>query len=449
MGGSLALSVHGPAGVVDLVVPSGAAVSDVAREYAEQSGLGDLPVLHTSRGELLHRELALAEAGVRAGSMLVATVGAGEPGPVPERPAPGHASYDPGPLASLWFGVAAAVAGLAGWCAAGTDSPPVRATVIVLLAVAAVLGAVPVGRLAAQRALVAPVFAGAAGFALVWDPQPERLPSVVGVTALVAAVAAAVARSVERRRDEALRVWITAGLTVFIVTGLATLVGLPPRVSWALLLVGALLAARFVPGFVVAVPDQYLIDLDRLAVTAWSAREPTTGKRSRSVVSRPAIAEVAARGARLVTAYGVAILAVVATAAPLLLASTPLTIDRIGARCLVGFCAVGLLLAARSHRNPTARALLRTAGLVSAVALLGAVVHGLGGRAGVLLAGTALAVAVAVLVAAVATGRGWRSAWWSRRAEVAEALCGSAAIASVLVASGVFRRLWESIHLQV
>ena len=58
------------------------------------------------------------------------------------------------------------------------------------------------------------------------------------------------------------------------------------------------------------------------------------------------------------------------------------------------------------------------------------------GIAGVLLA-------VLLVVAAVATGRGWRSAWWSRRAEVAEGLAGAGAIAALVVASGLFRALWE------
>jgi hypothetical protein len=58
------------------------------------------------------------------------------------------------------------------------------------------------------------------------------------------------------------------------------------------------------------------------------------------------------------------------------------------------------------------------------------------GLAGILLA------ALLVLVA-VATGRGWRSAWWSRRAEVAEGLAGAGAIATLVVASGLFRTLWE------
>ena len=56
---------------------------------------------------------------------------------------------------------------------------------------------------------------------------------------------------------------------------------------------------------------------------------------------------------------------------------------------------------------------------------------------------TVAALRVIALAAAVATGRGWRSVWWSRRAEVAESLCGSFAFAAAVVAAGVFRRLWE------
>jgi len=71
------------------------------------------------------------------------------------------------------------------------------------------------------------------------------------------------------------------------------------------------------------------------------------------------------------------------------------------------------------------------------------------GTTATVLASVAIAFAALLVVVAVATGRGWRSAWWSRRAEVAEALCGSAAVATLLVAAGVFRSLWESVHLDV
>ena len=56
--------------------------------------------------------------------------------------------------------------------------------------------------------------------------------------------------------------------------------------------------------------------------------------------------------------------------------------------------------------------------------------------------GAVLALAAAVLVAAVATGRGWRSVWWARRAEIGESLCGAFAVASLVVAAGLFRHLW-------
>ena len=113
---------------------------------------------------------------------------------------------------------------------------------------------------------------------------------VVGVCALAAALAAAVGRSLGREADEALQVWIVAGSAVFVATGLLALVGASPELAWSVLLLAAVLAARFVPGIAVDVPDQYLIDLERLAVTAWSARETTGGKRGRSVVPPAAVA---------------------------------------------------------------------------------------------------------------------------------------------------------------
>src|SRR3954447_2764055 len=42
----LAVSVHGPAGVLDLVVPPGATAADLAEEYARQSGMPAVPDLH-------------------------------------------------------------------------------------------------------------------------------------------------------------------------------------------------------------------------------------------------------------------------------------------------------------------------------------------------------------------------------------------------------------------
>ena len=110
---------------------------------------------------------------------------------------------------------------------------------------------------------------------------------------------------------------------------------------------------------------------------------------------------------------------------------------------LVFFAGGGLLLAARSYRHVLARSLLRIAGLYAWVALVAGPAAGRARAPPVVVVGAVLALAAAVLVAAVATGRGWRSVWWARRAEIGESLCGAFAVASLVVAAGLFRHLWE------
>ncbi|MDQ4055282.1 MAG: hypothetical protein M3237_21660, partial [Actinomycetota bacterium] len=144
-----------------------------------------------------------------------------------------------------------------------------------------------------------------------------------------------------------------------------------------------------------------------------------------------------------IVAASAAIAAVTAVSAPLVLVTASLPIDRIGARCLVGFAGAALLLAARSYRNTAARGLLRVAGLVCWVSVAVVLIGLLDSTAMGLVIGGAIGVAALLVVVAVAVGRGWRSAWWSRRAEVAEGLTGAFALGAVVVAVGLFRRLWE------
>jgi hypothetical protein len=348
----------------------------------------------------------------------------------------------PGPLSALWCALAAAVALLAGWTATGLPDDD-RTLGVVVLAAATVAGCLPFGPLAAHRVVVAPAYAAAAVLAVAWDPASEQLPIVVGAAALAGALSAAVGRALTSRAEEALRVWVVVGSTWFTVAGLAAVLSLPPRVPWAVLLTAAVLAARLVPAVVIDLPDQYLIDVQRLAVTAWSARDRPTGRRGRIVVPPARVAEVAVRGGRLVDAAAVAILVVVAVSAPLLLGAADLPLDRVGARLLVLSGGFALLLAARSHRHANARRTLRVAGVYCLACVAVVLPTALGDRALGVLTGVVICLGVLVLVAAVAVGRGWRSAWWSRRAEVAEVLCGAAAIASLVVAVGLFRHLWE------
>lgn len=440
---SLAVSVHGPAGVLDLLVPAGASAVDVAREYAAQSGLGSVPLLYTRLGSPLRADVALGEAGVDSGDLLVAATSLHRPAPPAREPLLARSSAAPGRISVLWFTVAAVAATLSGWFAAGTASDDLRRVAVGVLLGAAAIGVLPVGRYAAHRALAAPAFGAAAALAVAWDPEPAALPLVLGVAGLAAAVTAAIARSLDLHVEEGLRVWMVTGAALFVVTGLAAVLGLPVPVTWSVLLVGAMLASRFVPAFAVDVPDQLLIDLERLAVTAWSARERPRGRRGRAVASPRAIELVAQRGARFVTAASVAIAVVAVLSAAMVLRAVEVDLDLVGARCLVLSAGAALLLAGRSYRHAAARALLRAAGLGCGAIVATDLLAGAATTVPMVLGLVSILVALVLVVAAVATGRGWRSVWWSRRAEVAEGLAGAAALASVLVASGLFRTVWE------
>ncbi|WP_193612864.1 hypothetical protein [Nocardioides lijunqiniae] len=448
---AVALTVLGPSGALDLLVPAGASAHDVAVEYAAQAGVDALPTIHTRVGDPLAPDATLESVGIGSGSLVVALSHAAAAPTVTgrrRRAAPGKAassprSVPPGPLSVLWCCVSAAAALLAGWFASQQEPSPQRTATVVLLGVAAALGVLPLGRYAAHRILAAPAFAASAAFVVAWDPAPERLPTIVGVAALTAAVTAAVARALDAYSEEALRVWVSVGTGVFVVTCGAALLDLRPQVAWAVLLVAAMLASRFVPMLAIDVPDQFLIDLERLAVTAWSARDRPTGRRGRIVVPPRAVEVVAVRGTRIVTASSAAILAVVVVSAPLLLASATRSPDALGARCLVGFAGGALLFVARTYRHVAARALLRVAGLVCGISLLVVLFGSLQADTLLLLGVLAIVASALLLLVSVALGRGWRSAWWSRRAEVAEAVCGSFAVGSLVLAVGLFRHLWE------
>lgn len=442
---SLSLSVYGPMGVLDLVVPAGASSRDVATAYADQTRLGTAPALCTRSGTQLAPDDVLADVGITSGALLVAMPeGASNTMVRSGRDLRSRRRQEePGRLSALWFCVSAGLALLAGWCATRMEDGDLRTAAIGVLAGACVIGLLPIGRYAGQRVVAAPAFAGAAAFAVAWDPAPERLPTILGVSALAAGVAAALGRSLETDSEEPLRVWMVVGVAVFVVTAGAALAGTAPQVAWSVLLLVAMLAARFVPALAIDIPDQFLIDVERLAVTAWSARARPTGRRTRTVVPHQAVVTVAERGTRLVVASCVAILAVTATASPLLLLTATLPLDRIGARCLVGFSGAALLFAARSYRHAVARGLLRTAGLACLASLVAVLLVGFERPGVVAVASVAIATAGLLILVGVAMGRGWRSAWWSRRAEVGEGICGAFAVSSVVVAAGLFRHLWE------
>jgi len=442
-GATIALSIHGPAGVLDLVVPSGATAVDVAREYAHQADVPGIPLLQTALGERLNAALPLGEAGVQPGDVHVATTSVHRPRRVTLLQTARNAPESPA-LAAMIAGIAAVTAVLAAWYAARTGNDDVRTASVGVLLACSLGGVLPLGRHVRQRAAAAPAFAAAAAFAALYEPGVHLLPAILGAVGIAAAVVAAIGRTVSAGDDEVSTVWVVSGLTVFACCAVPAMLGWDARVTWALVVFLAMMAARFAPSLAVTVPDEALLDLDRLAVTAWSARDNRgQGRRGRIVVGAEAMERLVRRASRTVTAAAAAILVVVLVASPLLLQSATIDLDRIGARCLVLFSGCSLLLAARSYRHAAARVLLRLAGLGALLALAAHLVaEGGAGHADTFFYVTVALGAVAI-AAAVATGRGWRSVWWSRRAEVAESLAGSLAFAALVVAAGVFRRLWE------
>jgi hypothetical protein len=181
--GTLAVTVHGQGGVVDLLVPGAASVDDVAREYAAQCRLTFVPALHTRDGRGLEPGESLAAAGLTSGAVLVAAAQP-RPGRAPTSPDPARGRWwrteVPGWFSLGWCAVAVATAALAGWFGAHTEGRE-HDVAVLLLAGTAVLGIMPLGAQAPHRAAAAPAFGAAAAFATTWSPEPERLPAIVGV----------------------------------------------------------------------------------------------------------------------------------------------------------------------------------------------------------------------------------------------------------------------------
>ena len=440
---TIAISVHGPVGVLDMVVPVGATPLDVGRAYADQAGLSGIPLLQTPLGEHLRADLALGALGVESGTVLIAATGVRRPKGTDAADLRDPEGSDSPQIAAVAVSLAVGAAALSAWYAALSANDSLRTFTVGLLLTCALAGSLPWGRHAHQRTAAAPALAAAAAFAVFYEPREHLLVAVVAVCALAAALVAAISRAMSSGQHQVLTVWIVAGCVVFAVCGLSPLMQWDGRVSWALLVVLAMLAARFVPSLAMDVPDEALLDVDRLAVTAWSARDRSGGGRGRIVIPEAAMRRLVEDATRTITASCAAILVVTVFATPLMLASAPIDLDRIGARCLAFFAGAAIVLAARQYRHSAARRLLRGAGLACWLWLLVFEARDLSSTWVVWGLVATLVLGAVSLTAAVATGRGWRSVWWSRRAEVAESMAGAFAFAATVVASGLFRALWE------
>jgi len=243
--------------------------------------------------------------------------------------------------------------------------------------------------------------------------------------------------------DDELIVWLCSGATVAVVAVTGLLLESSGTAAWAVLLLVAVVAARVLPAFAVDVPDHVLIDFQRLAITAWSARDRPRRAR-RGIVRLDDVADVAHHGITLVSAGAIAVAIVSATSSALLLLSADNTSTRLGARIMVVAAGISLVLGARAFRARIPRTALRMAGGLVLATSIGLLVVDSGLSWQPTAAAVATLAGVLVTVAGLALGRGWRSVWWGRIAEIFDTLSVVAVIGVIPLATGLFETVRQA-----
>lgn len=466
---ALRLTVDGPEGRLDLAVPAWLEVASLSAEYAERWGLADPPRLATASGRVLEPSATLEEV-VDQGELLVVA-------PAPSRPAADPAYADRGaagpvaPTSAVRRMGSPALLVLAGACALGaaavfagtggqsSDQPWLRPVAAGVLLLGALLVAVP--RPERREAdgparapgpwtfVLGPALALAAGFVVAFSTRPGGPLLALAVGGLAAVVVAAVARTgLEGEREDATRVWLVSGALLVVASVGALLLGAGLLGLASLAFALAVVATRMLPSFVVDVPDEVLLDLDRLAVTAWSARERPRGGRKRHQVRSRMVTDVARRSQRTVAAGVVVTSLVGLLSAPVVvlgLGSDPSTWARWGGVAMVLLGAASLALVGRTFRSLLPRVLLGATACVLVALTAGVVASELGTPALWYGFAAAAVVAPAAVLAAVQLGGGWRSVWWGRVGEILETMTGVVVLALVPLASGLFDLIRTSI----
>ena len=291
--------------------------------------------------------------------------------------------------------------------------------------------------------LTAPLLGFGAGLALpvAASPGAGRVAFVAGCA--VGTALAGTARICAGRRDGAARVAMTALALLGSLGVVGILLGWPSYAVAALAAGLGPIAVRLLPGLGLEVPDEQLVDVERLSTTVWSAREVRVPRRRRVRVE-----EIATqfRHARDIVAAGTVWASAVVLLATAVLLSTAGrgAVARWGAFALCLLLALAMGYQSRSVRDRLPRYALLTS---ATVLVLEAVValRQVGGLDTLVIAIAALVVTgVLVLAGSVALGRGWHS---TRLSRLADALEGVAVVlslpAAIVAADGIeaFRRM--------
>ncbi|MEO5983418.1 MAG: hypothetical protein ABIQ13_14000, partial [Pedococcus sp.] len=291
--------------------------------------------------------------------------------------------------------------------------------------------------------LTAPLLGFGAGLALpvAASPGAGRVAFVAGCA--VGTALAGTARICAGRRDGAARVAMTALALLGSLGVVGILLGWPSYAVAALAAGLGPIAVRLLPGLGLEVPDEQLVDVERLSTTVWSAREVRVPRRRRVRVE-----EIATqfRHARDIVAAGTVWASAVVLLATAVLLSTAGrgAVARWGAFALCLLLALAMGYQSRSVRDRLPRYALLTS---ATVLVLEAVValRQVGGLDTLVIAIAALVVTgVLVLAGSVALGRGWHSTRLSRLADALESVAVVLSLpAAIVAADGIeaFRRM--------
>jgi hypothetical protein len=438
------LTIAGDSGRLDVAVPLWTDIATITSLYVDRTSSAPVQ-LHTPAGKALAPEATIHGSQLVHGDLLVAVAAAEQA--VPHDDAPSLVQIAPrapsrtaplAPLAVVVASVAVAAGGLLEKGAA-RDGAAAGLLVVALLTVLLARGqrAVDTLWLAAVPILVA---AGAvvAASSTVGPTDDGGLLLVAAVAGLVAgATAAAVRSGAPGVADDWMLAWMATGVVVAAAAAACLLADWSTTTFWTFIVVGAVLAARVVPAYVVDVPDHVLLDFARLAVTAWTAREEP--RRSfRGVVRRDDVEAVAHRALRLVAAGSIIAAVAAVTATSALLLSDVDSTRRIGVIVLTSGTGAALVLGGRTLRVRMARHVQRTAGTIVLLATSTWLLIDLGASARPVVVSAAIVIGLLLVVVARSAGRGWTSVRWSRTAEICETVAGVIVFASLPLATGLF-----------
>lgn len=447
------VTLQGPSGHHDLVVSPGTRASELVVPVVAAL-LGDLtrsaPAVLTRSGSVLDPRRAIADQGVRDGDVLVVvptrtrtrTRARRTVDSVRRRPVAGdHATW------LLWCtGAACLLLALGALAAVDDDS---GRWVLVLALAGCGLGSVlaPVGARADAARVLLPVGGGLAVLLLEVDDAPGGRLLALTAACVVTAILVAAARATDRGPDEPLLVLLVVSVVAGLLFMAVLLAGGPEVVVWSVAVGLALPVVRLVPGAVVDVPDTVLLELDRLSVTAWSARDQGRG-RARMRLRAQDVARTVERGQWLHACAVVGACVLAAVGSVVLVAGHPAAgLAPAGRQVLVAVTALGLALVSRTVRGRVPKvALLLAAGVCASssaaqVLASGALPDGIGGVAATAALGV---LGLLLCLVAAAFGAGWRSVRWARVADGVEGLCVALAAPAALVAAGAvewFRQL--------